>query len=277
MYLYLTRIYRKRNYMLKAIMFDLDDTLLWDYKSIQEAFKATCAKAVEKYKIDPEQLEKHVRKRAEELYPTFDTYEFVSDIGIGTFEGMWGEFKDEGESFKLLRETVPVYRKQAWLKGLQDLDVVDEELADLLATTFPKERKKHIYLYDETIEVLDKLKNKYQLLMLTNGSPHLQRTKLSLSPELEPYFDHIVISGEFGTGKPSVDIFNYALSLLDVEKDEVIMIGDNPKTDILGASKVGIDSIWINHHKENLQEITPTYEVNRLRQIMSIIKTLSKE
>ncbi|MEI3607426.1 HAD family hydrolase [Pseudogracilibacillus sp. SE30717A] len=261
--------------MLKAIIFDLDDTLLWDYKSVQEAFKSTCEKVVKKYNIDPEQLEKKVRQHAEALYPTYETYKFVSNIGIGTFEGMWGEFQDEGEDFKRLRETAPKYRKQAWLQALQDLDIEDEKLAEELAITFPEERKKHVYLYEETLEILDLLKDKYQLLMLTNGSPHLQHTKLSLSPELEPYFDHIVISGDFGQGKPSVDIFNYALSLLKVEKDEAIMVGDNPLTDILGASKIGIDSIWINHHNRELTEVTPTYEVGRLREIMPIIKSLS--
>lgn len=263
--------------MLKAIMFDLDDTLLWDAKSVSEAFKATCEKVVEKYAIDPERLEERVRAHAEELYPTYETYEFVSNIGIGTFEGMWGEFLDDGDDFRKLRETVPVYRKEAWFRGLQDLDIEDEPLAEELAKIFPEERKKHIFLFEETIEVLDTLKGKFQLLMLTNGSPHLQRTKLSLSPELAPYFDYIVISGEFGKGKPAPEIFNYALGLLGVEKNEVVMIGDNPKTDILGASKVGIDSIWINHHGRELTEITPTFEVNRLKEILPIIKTLSEE
>lgn len=264
--------------MLKAIFFDLDDTLLWDSKSISEAFKATCNKVVEKYNIDPKQLEKKVRESAQRLYPTYETYDFVSDIGIGVFEGMWGEFLDEGEDFAKLREIVPDYRKRAWFEGLQALDIEDEQLAEELAVIFPEERKKHIYLYEETIEVLDTLKGKYHLLMLTNGSPHLQKTKLSLSPELAPYFDHIVISGEFGHGKPNTELFKYALSLLEgVEKSEVIMVGDNPKTDILGASKFGIDSIWINHDKKEIQEVVPTFEVNRLREILPIVKSLSEE
>lgn len=264
--------------MLKAIFFDLDDTLLWDSKSISEAFKATCNRVVEKYNIDPKQLEKEVRKSAQRLYPTYETYDFVSDIGIGVFEGMWGDFLDEGEDFAKLREVVPHYRKRAWFEGLQALDIEDEQLAEELAIIFPEERKKYIYLYEETIEVLDALKGNYHLLMLTNGSPHLQKTKLSLSPEIAPYFDHIVISGEFGRGKPSVELFTYALSLLEgVEKSEVIMVGDNPMTDILGASKFGIDSIWINHDKKELQEVVPTFEVNRLREILPIIKSLSEE
>src|SRR5690625_253608 len=254
-------------------MFDLDDTLLWDHKSVSEAFKATCKTVEESHNIDPYLLEERVRHHAEQLYPTYDTYDFVSNIGIGTFEGMWGEFKDEGDNFKLLRETVPDFRKQAWLHGLQDVEIEDEALAEELAELFPEERKKHIYLYEETIDVLRQLKGKYKLLMLTNGSPDLQHMKLSYSPELAPFFDHIVISGEFGKGKPSVDIFKYALSLLEVEKSETIMIGDNPKTDILGALQVGIDSIWINHHNRKLEDITPTYEVKRLKEIMPIIKS----
>ena len=261
--------------MLKAIMFDLDDTLLWDHKSVAEAFRATCQKANEKYDIDPGQLEERVRYHAENLYPEYDTYEFVKNIGIGTFEAMWGDFQDEGEDFQRLREAVPGFRKLAWSRGLNDMDIEDEALAETLAVTFPEERKKHVYLYDETVKVLETLHKDYELLMLTNGSPDLQHTKLSLSPELAPYFRHIVISGDFGSGKPNPAIFNYALSLLDVNKQDVIMVGDNPMTDILGASKVGIDSIWINHGTRELTDITPTYEIDRLREIFPIIKSLS--
>src|SRR5699024_3917015 len=141
-----------------------------------------------------------------------------------------------------------------------------------LAKRFPEERKKHIFLYDETIDVLDTLKNKYKLIMLTNGSPHLQNTKLSLSPELRPYFDHIIISGAFGKGKPAVEIFEHALELAGVEKEEAIMIGDNPNTDILGANRIGMESIWINHDDAELTGVTPTYEVKRLREILPIIE-----
>lgn len=264
--------------MLKAIFFDLDDTLLWDEKSISEAFKATCNKVVDKYNVNPKQLEEEVRAAATRLYPTFESWDFVSDVGIGTFEGMWGDFLDEGENFETLRNVVPKYRKQAWFEGLQALDIEDETLAEELAVIFPEERKKHVYLYEETLEVLDALKGKYKLLMLTNGSPHLQKTKLSLSPELAPYFDHIVISGDFGHGKPNTELFNYALSLLeDIEKNEIVMIGDNPMTDILGASKFGVDSIWINHDGIELEDVVPTFEVSRLREIMPIIKSLSEE
>ena len=170
--------------MLKAIMFDLDDTLLWDEKSVKKAFEATCKIAVEQYNIDPEQLEENVRAEAKKLYESYDTYEFTKKIGTGTFEAFWATYEDEGEGFSELQKMVEEFRFKSWFQGLQEIDIEDKELASKLAETFPEERKNHIYLYDETIEVLEKLKGKYQLLMLTNGSPSLQKLKLSMSPEL---------------------------------------------------------------------------------------------
>src|SRR5699024_12519514 len=82
-------------------------------KSVAAAFAATCNKATEKYDIDSVQLEKQVRYYAEKLYPTYEIYPFVKNIGIGTFEAMWGEFKDDVENFRLLRQTVPDFRKRA--------------------------------------------------------------------------------------------------------------------------------------------------------------------
>ncbi len=64
------------------------------------------------------------------------------------------------------------------------------------------------------------------------------------------------------------------MNLLNVEKNETIMVGNNPYSDILGATRSGIDSIWINHHNETIEDVTPTYEVKRLKDILSIIKSL---
>src|SRR5690625_1612525 len=111
--------------------------------------------------------------------------------------------------------------------------------------------------------------------MHTNGGPNHQYEKLKVSPGLSSCFDYIVISGEFGEGKPEPAIFEHAINLLEVEKDETIMVGNNPQSDILGATRAGIDSIWINHHNEEIDEVTPTYEVKRLKDILSIINSRS--
>ncbi|HEX6593820.1 MAG TPA: HAD family hydrolase [Bacillota bacterium] len=258
--------------MVKAIIFDLDDTLLWDAKSVDAAFKASCKIAQKKHGVDPSKLEESVKEHAQSLYESYETYAFTKNIGIGTFEALWGDFQDEGESFQKLRKIAPTYRKDAWKKGLEDVGIHDEVLAEELAETFRVARKENVFLYEETLDVLDELKDDYKLLLLTNGSPDLQRTKLKLSPELVPYFEHIVISGDFGSGKPDPTIFKHALKLLDVDRDEALMVGDNLLTDILGAFRTGIDSVWINHDDQKPEKVTPTYEIKRLKEILSIVK-----
>ncbi|WP_077357382.1 HAD family hydrolase [Virgibacillus halodenitrificans] len=258
--------------MKKAIIFDLDDTLLWDAKSVKEAFKATCEVVRERYGVDPELFEEKVRERARQLYAGYDTYAFTQEIGINPFEGLWGNFNDEGKDFNRLREIVPQYKQDAWTLGLKDIGVNDIALGKELANTFPEMRKRHPYVYEETFEVLDELKNNYPLVLLTNGSPELQYTKLDITPELQPYFEHIVISGAFGRGKPDVSIFMHLLELLSLKKEQVLMVGDNLHTDILGASKAGIDSVWVNRNgKEKNNEIVPTYEISSLREIHKLL------
>ncbi|WP_449354279.1 HAD family hydrolase [Virgibacillus natechei] len=260
--------------MIKAILFDLDDTLLWDEKSIKESFTATCQHAEEKYAIDPVLLEENVRRNARTLYASYDTYDFTQMIGINPFEGLWGNFNDEGESFRKLREIAPAYRKEAWTQGLKDSGIDDPVFGYELAEKFPIIRKEKAFVYGDTFRVLDQLKGNYQLLLLTNGSPDLQQTKLDITPALKPYFDHIVISGDFGKGKPDPSIFEHALECLSVQKDEVLMVGDNLMTDILGALRAGIDSVWFNRKQKVPNEISPTYEIAELEELAPLIKNL---
>ena len=138
--------------------------------------------------IGSEKLEEAVRTEAREIYATYETYDHTVMIGINPFEGLWGTFDDEGEGFQKLKEIVPGYRKDAWTGGLKRLGIDDEKLGAELAELFPAERRKCPFIYEETFEVLDQLKEKYKLVLLTNGSPSLQQTKLTITPELVPYF-----------------------------------------------------------------------------------------
>src|SRR5699024_1443546 len=107
-------IIKEDKIMLKSVMFDLDDTLLWDEKSIEKAFEATCEIAANKYNIDPKELEKNVRISEEAIYTQYETYEFVSNIGIGTFESFWGDFTDKGNDFDILQRIQDDYINSYW-------------------------------------------------------------------------------------------------------------------------------------------------------------------
>lgn len=260
--------------MIKAIFFDLDDTLLWDQKSVKEAFAATCKFAEERFGIDPDRLEEAVRENARELYSSYETFPFTQMIGINPFEGLWGEFKDETEDFRKLSNIVPEYRKNAWTLGLKQLGIDDLAFGAELGELFPKNRRKVPFVYDDTFQVLDTLKKDYRLVLITNGSPDLQNTKLTITPELAPYFDHIVISGGYGKGKPDRGIFENALSLMSLQKEEAVMVGDNLNTDILGANRAGIKSVWINREQKERNEVEPSYEISQLTDLYEVLEEI---
>src|SRR5699024_12230008 len=92
----------------------------------------TCALPI----FDAHALENSVKEHAQSLYESYETYDFTKNIGIGTFEALWGDFQDEGESFRKLREIAPKYRKVAWRKGLEKYGVEDEAFGKELAEAF---------------------------------------------------------------------------------------------------------------------------------------------
>ncbi|MEK4487181.1 HAD family hydrolase [Psychrobacillus sp. FSL H8-0484] len=257
---------------MKAIFFDLDDTLLWDKKSVEAAFQKTCEYAATKVTIDSIELEQAVRAEASALYDTYETRPFTQMIGINPFEGLWGTFDDPGEGFQKMKAIISEYQREAWIRGLKNLGIDDADLGSELALYFPQMRKESPFVYEETFEVLDQLKGKYTLLLMTNGSPSLQNIKLEITPKIAPYFDHIIISGAFGKGKPDPSIFEYALDIVGLDAEEVLMVGDNLMTDILGSAKVGIQSIWINREEKPVsEEVIPTYTIENLRELLPIL------
>lgn len=262
---------------ISTIIFDLDDTLLWDKKSIAEAFRLTCEEAAVKLavEVDLEKLEENVRSAARALYEQYPIYDYTQMIGINPFEGLWGTFDDPTMEFQKLKEIAPNYRKDAWTNGLREYGIENAELGAYLGEYFVEARKRSPFLYEETFEILDELKGKYKLVLLTNGSPSLQKTKLAITPELVPYFDHIIISGEFGKGKPDAAIFEYVLKVASITADEGIMVGDNLMTDILGSSRIDMKNVWINReNKEPSQMVKPNYEIDDLRKLQSLVESI---
>jgi putative hydrolase of the HAD superfamily len=262
--------------MIKAVLFDLDDTLLWDERSIREAFAATCKLAEDEYGLDPIKLEMAVRREAANLYESFEAYPFTKQIGINPYEALWAQFTEgEHASFRKLQQFAPYYRKEAWTRGLQSLGIHNASYGEMLAEQFPVERRNRPIVYEETFQILNELRQKHEILLLTNGSPDLQKSKLAGVPELTPYFEHIVISGQFGEGKPAASIFKHAMKLLNIDASEGIMVGDKLTTDMIGAIGVGMKAVWINRDgKPRSDTIIPDYEIRNLLELHEIITNL---
>ena len=99
--------------------------------------------------------------------------------------------------------------------------------------------------FDDVIPALAKLHDQgYQLGVLSN----LRRDMSQLCQRLglDPYLDFCISSAEAGAEKPYADIFLAALKRVSVTPDEVVHVGDQHRSDVLGARAVGIHPVLID-------------------------------
>lgn len=122
--------------------------------------------------------------------------------------------------------------------------------------------------------MMDYLKSHdYRLHLCSNGFHEVQYKKLEAS-RLKPYFDTIILSEDAGANKPQQAYFDYAFKVSGARADKTLMIGDNIETDIIGAKKAGLDTLYFNRwHEELTPEQLPfvDYEVDTLSDIMWIL------
>ncbi|WP_018922349.1 HAD family hydrolase [Salsuginibacillus kocurii] len=261
--------------MKKAIFFDLDDTLLDDKRSVNESLYATCREIGYHYNTEAEAIEATVRSTAPSLYKEYPFYETTLTIGINPFEGLWGTFTDvHDKRFQVMAQSIGEYQRRVWEETLRKHSI-SEDSGKYWAERFRFHRQHLAFVYPETFDILRTLEKQYKLLIITNGAPSLQNEKLTMTPQLPSYFENILISGAFGVGKPDASLFHHALYLSGLRADEVIMVGDNLHTDILGAQRTNIDSIWLNHHKaETPADRYPTKTIQHLRELPEVIHKL---
>ncbi len=123
-------------------------------------------------------------------------------------------------------------------------NVLGEEMGDYYVFHSPRQTE----LFPNTIKVLDYLKEKYQLHIITNGFEEVQHIKLSES-KIADYFQEVILSERVGVKKPHPFIFKKAMKLAKAKANNSLMIGDDWYADIYGASRVGMDSIYFNPEK----------------------------
>lgn len=100
------------------------------------------------------------------------------------------------------------------------------------------------HLLDGAKDLLDYLKDKYNLHIITNGFEEVQKIKLEKS-QINDYFNVVVTSESVGVKKPNPKVFEYALKEANVSANKSIMIGDSLEADVLGALAVGISPIHL--------------------------------
>jgi putative hydrolase of the HAD superfamily len=227
----------------RNLFIDLDDTLYDFSAASREAFKETY-----------EQL--HYERY-------FDSFEHYMEIYTPYNLEMWrlyGEGKITKEELNRRRYSYP----------LEAVGVNDQKLA----AEFCREALGRIptkgNLVSGATELLEYLRPKYRMYILSNGFVELQSRKMATAG-IKRYFDDIILSEEIGVNKPRPELFEYALKKAGAKLEESIMIGDMFDTDIVGAANIGMDQIFFNPKQMTGTSFRPTYEVRQLLEIKEIL------
>ncbi|MGR5246635.1 HAD family hydrolase [Vibrio alfacsensis] len=125
-------------------------------------------------------------------------------------------------------------------------------------------------------EMLINLRQHYKLVVITNGPTFSQYPKLKAT-QMSEWVDYIIVGGEEPEEKPAASIFHKALNLVDAKPEEALHIGDSLPADIAGANNMGILSVWVNATDSiNPTDIKPNYEVKETVELNEILKTLAQ-
>lgn len=223
--------------MIKAVLIDIDDTIFDFEKCSKNAFKKTLKK------LDLFYEEKD-----------FSYFNKVNDI-------LWTKQK-LGE---LNINQVFIERSNMMSKYF-GLDIEKEIFNNLFVEFLYDE----IEIVDEIEDLLSYLSNKYQIFAASNGVYDMQVNRIKKS-NLDIYFKDIFVSDKIGFEKPDKRFFQKIMNITKFSNDDLIMIGDSIKSDIIGAKNSNIKSIYFNKENKKNSDENFTYQVKNLSEIKKIL------
>jgi len=257
----------------RAVIFDLDDTLIWDERLSRQALMEAAAEGAARSGADAGRLAAAAKRAAEELWHAHAPVERCDALGIVAFEGMWGHFHGEEDYLRHLREWTPQFRVEIWRRALEAEGMSDDRLAAALGALFARRRRELQDPLPGAEVILHRLRAAgVRLGLLTNGAASLQREKIEASG-LGLFFDAIAVSGELGTGKPDPSIFRHLLARLGASAAEALMVGNSLARDIAGGKNAGLATCWLalEGEEEPVGSVEPGYTIRSLGELPAIV------
>lgn len=227
----------------KNLFIDLDDTI-YDFSSAsREAF-----------------METYELLHYDRFFDSFNHYYSIYEPYNLELWHIYGEGKITKEELNKRRYSYPLE-----IVGIKDQELADTFCREALGRIPTKNR-----LIDGAIELLEYLRPKYNMYILSNGFKELQSHKMRTAG-IDKYFDALILSEDIGVNKPNRELYEYALEKTGSKLEESIMIGDMFETDIVGAANIGMKQIYFNPKKKESHTFAPTYMVTELLQIKDIL------
>lgn len=226
---------------LRAVIFDLDDTLFPEESYVFSGFRAISTYAAEHLGI-----------------PADRSFRELSQLYV---EGV------RGNTFN---------RWLAKQNANRNIDPA-EWIPRLLAVY--REHQPKIECFAGAHELLEKLGQQYRIGLITDGWLEVQQTKIT-ALNIGRHFQSIVISDQWGRDywKPHERPFLTALAELEVQPRQAIYVADNPNKDFVGARGVGMRSVRVRHpgiyaaEEPRSAEFAPDEEIDNLEQLVPTIE-----
>jgi putative hydrolase of the HAD superfamily len=108
-------------------------------------------------------------------------------------------------------------------------------------------------LYPEVIDVLEQLRERFQLAVISNFDGRLRLILQNLG--ISKYFAHIFISSELGADKPDPEIFRRALKAMHLDANKVLHVGDDQERDWKAAKEAGLLVFRLDRPKNSLRDL----------------------
>ncbi len=229
---------------IKAMTFDLDDTLYDNYpvivrmeRELLSWLQRTHPAVAHMQKSDWLKVKKRVLQRTPEL---------KGDVTLCRLIQLKQGFLDVGYD-----------DTQAQLAAEQGLQVA-------------LDWRSHFDVPQQSHDLLAKLGEKIPLVAITNGNVDLDRVGLT------SYFQTVLKAGPDGLAKPATDMFEKAQRILGLPAENILHVGDHIITDVHGAKLAGFATCWFNDVNTNVVQspkarILPDMEIHHLPPLLSLV------
>ncbi len=169
-----------------------------------------------------------------------------------------------GEKHPELSHNVTALRHQSLVELAKEFNYPNE-MADRGLALFRYFRNK-VDFFDDAFTTINELKKYFKICALTNGNADLDEIGVS------DKFDIIVTAEMAGAAKPDEKIFKYAETQARLDCNQMMLVGDAPKVDVIGARQCGWQAIWFNPDKDHWSDsIKPNAEIQKLSQLVSLL------
>ncbi len=211
------------------------------------------------------------RNAGEALMELFDSFEMKPKLGVEVEDFLkvyWKINNALWQNYRKGKINKEELRSRRFYETFLKFGYKDEDLGIAFNEKYVITASSKTNVLDGTFEILEYLKKKYQLHIITNGFVETQNRKLD-NCNLRSYFEEIIISDGLHYKKPDKRIFHHAMKAAKARSNNSLMIGDDYLTDIIGAKGVGVDQVYLSDGKAFKNQAT--FIIYKLQELIGIL------